>query len=75
MYVLNIIIGDRFDESLSTHRRSIEVQVKVYQGDFQDTLTLARAPRAQAKKIEKRNLGFFPRYLPNYCAEQCLVGL
>ena len=40
-------------------------KIKVYRGDFQGTLTLARAPRAQAKKIEERNLGFFPRYLPN----------
>ena len=48
--------------------------IKVYQGDFQGTLTLARAPRAQAKKIEERNLGFFPRYLPHYCAAQCSVG-
>ena len=36
--------------------------VKVYRGDFQGTLTLARAPRAQAKKIEKRKKksGVFP---------------
>ena len=39
--------------------------IKVYQGDFQGTPTLVRAPRAQAKKIENTNLGFFPRYLPN----------
>ena len=32
--------------------------IKVYQGDFLGTLALARAPRAQAKKIEKRNLEF-----------------
>ena len=47
---------------------------KVYRGDFQGTPTLVHAPRAQAKKIENKNLGFFPRYLPNYCAAQCLVG-
>ena len=34
-----------------THSRPLVV--KVYQGDFQGTLTLARTPRAQAKKIEK----------------------
>ena len=38
--------------------------IKVYRGDFQGTPTLVRAPRAQAKKIENKNLGFFPRYLP-----------
>ena len=32
--------------------------MKVYRSDFQGTLTLARAPCAQAKKIEERNLGF-----------------
>ena len=48
--------------------------IKVYWGDFQGTLKLVRAPRAQAKKIENKNLGFFLRYLPNYCAAQCLVG-
>ena len=48
--------------------------IKVYRGDFQGTLTLVRAPCAQAKRIENRNLGFFPRYLPNYCAAQCSVG-
>ena len=32
------------------------VAIKVYRGDFQGTLTLARAPCAQAKKIEERNL-------------------
>ena len=31
----------------------------MYQGDFQGTPTLVRAPRAQAKKIENKNLGFF----------------
>ena len=30
----------------------------VCRGDFLGTLALARAPRAQAKKIENRNLGF-----------------
>ena len=49
-------------------------KIKVYRGDFQGTPTLVHAPRAQAKKIENKNLGFFPRYLPNYCAAQCLVG-
>ena len=56
----------------SRHRGG--VAIKVYRGDFQVTLTLARAPRAQAKKIEEINLGFFPRYLPKYCAAQCSVG-
>ena len=32
--------------------------IKVYRGDFQGTPTLVRAPRAQAKKIENKNLGF-----------------
>ena len=43
------------------------MEIKVYRGDFQGTLTLARAPRAQAKKIEKKKSGVFPRYLSNYC--------
>ena len=39
-----------------THSRPLVV--KVYRGDFLGTLALARAPRTQAKKTEKRNLGF-----------------
>ena len=54
--------------------RVLEVPFKVYRGDFQGTLTLVYAPRAKEKKIENKNLGFFPRYLPNYCAAQCSVG-
>ena len=34
--------------------------IKVYRGDFQGTPTLVRAPRAQAKKIEKLKSGVFP---------------
>ena len=55
-----------------THSRPLVV--KLYRGDFLGTLTLARAPCAQAKKIDERNLGFFPRYLPNYCAADCSMG-
>ena len=58
-------------ETLLNHMVGI---IKVFRGDFQGTLTLVRALRAQAKKIENINLGFFPRYLPNYCAVQCSVG-
>ena len=36
----------------------LALEIKVYRGDFLGTLTLARAPRAQAKKKEEINLGF-----------------
>ena len=36
----------------------LALEIKVYRGDFLGTLTLARAPRAQAKKIEKEIWGF-----------------
>ena len=41
--------------------RETIIELKVYRGDFQGTPTLVRAPRAQAKKIENKNLGFFPK--------------
>ena len=49
------ILPQKNVESLNrTHSRPLVV--KVYQGDFQGNLTLARAPHAQTKKIEERNL-------------------
>ena len=48
--------------------------IKVYRGDSLVTLTLARAPREQAKKIEEINLVLFPRYLPSYCTAHFLIG-
>ena len=66
-----------YDKVIQFHTKGvipIKLIIKVYRGEFQGTPTLVRAPRAQAKKIENKNLGFFLRYLTNYCAAQCSVG-
>ena len=55
-FCLQILPQNNVESLYRTHSRPLVV--KVYRGYFQGTLTLARAPRAQAKKIEERNLGF-----------------